>query len=1304
MVGELKSTKKTYDSSIEKLYEELFEIPQNTSSEARVEIEKQLRKAYFFNTEDVSTHEPYARNIIIEIGKLFNDETQLLNIEEVKNKLKENGLENISNLKEDLVKMVLEYLVTNNILEKNNGNYTKNTQKRSAKTVEQKCTTFQLENYLVFELAFEKIQSENSPSLEEMKSKLISKIIDDITHVSASSNSEQIKIRNIEVSSLIKVDKVFVPKYIYEKLMLKLPQIISQAFSNYYMYLSNNNVEFYDSYNRKYQFPINLIHVLGLKNELFETDQKIVERLSEIASKPEAEKNEILKKKDAPKFNLMNTLRTKKKGIKELNKNIKRIQQLDKEAPTSLEDRIKKLKEAQKALSQIMNDKRQSSQIEVLCWLLSSEEPSNINTDRIEEVIKNNSYRFSFEFKNLFDSSKTLTDKEQKQKNEIVSIVLSKINTPSIINSIKSKYEYLKEAQEYLMYLSTKYSLEIVTSVDKSKWKNEEYFGDKGKEGLGYFGLSKIVIEDVLENKYKQDESFNSSINLFKVFDKLNYLCNFNYVLDVNKIYITDFQKNEMSIICEMDALNELLLGYFESLNEEGIATFYSIENSEDKYTIPSKENDSEIILGLCKTDKLSNTITQTHKEAKKAYPTAEKLITALKDGKVILRYATSFAVKGNYSQDTTIQDKLDKLHYNKARVLTEYENLLINIEGIESTLEWVNDLTIDELKGFVGLEPTTKELQEIKLLFSIQLNKLFFSKQFFTKLKEEIEKINQTIIDKKRLGSNAMPYYNDSSMPYKDYSITELENMYRILVNKFESIASKYDIEYSYTGSIPIIVEDGNLPKTNHSGNIVEVLENTFTYDKETLLSKLIGYETSIESIPLSTLITLISKVGDVDENTLPEDRKKIYTTIKDTYNRKITEMYSSFEEELKYIINSNNRIIEKIRTLSGFNYNINVAIDEAIEIYRNQEKPILDKYKRKIDALVEASGEALDLIGNLYDELINCYMKQVVVSPIYQNGNYKLNNGNILNGNEEMLERNQEIQKNISKINCLISMLQSDLNPHVIVTLINTIQENFEMILIQMNQLKERYAEKKSYIKGESDITTYVDPISVEKTSSFLKFMDTEIYQLNALSISYNRILSVIVLLKNNDLNSYYSRNGLYTVEGLLSVLKDIPETLFNILYANIEQFSGVEEKELAISNETSKKISAPYFINCLKNIQTERLIFTKIQEIMPHLNQYMNSYGYVTVSQLTGNNYNELDEYSKLTLAGIIQKYINPLKQEIESIYQDDLELQNEFKKSACERIIGIDKRLSKLEPYIIQAFNINTNELEESGPKK
>lgn len=633
------------------------------------------------------------------------------------------------------------------------------------------------ENEEKVNVRIEKIISTMNQKLKKLKENpqeiLLDTIVNKITHSSANQTTKIIIGKNIAV-----VSNGVIPKKIYDKVLTDLKCITAKAFTNYYTYLSNNTAIFYDSNGHKYKFPINSIHFLGL----LDNPDSLLRRDSIKKSLDSHSLEETQAQLNKPNLPLPSIQKVKHRRLMRLNDKVQNIPgNINDIGLNELAEIMKKIKEAQTELSQIMNDDRTSFQIEVLTWLMikGNEAQGNerdiiqVYENDIISVIKNNAYRFSYKFKSLFDNNRQTETEEERKK--IIKIVQCKVYNGFIRSSIKEKFTYIEQVQEYLMNLSIQCSLKLYNLIygkDANK-NNVDY-----KKYIDYFGLSKILIEDLINNNelHQELKSYNTWINFFKVFDKLKKLCNFNYVLDVNKIYITDSRNDKRSNICEMEALGELLLSYFEvgqnQQNLDFIGKFFSIQESKEKYAISSKKNNYEIILGLCENiPQKSNVLAKTHIEVKEKYDmdsqnTDNYLISALYNNKVILRFASSISVKNKANQDSNLQGFLNILKelYGNSKE-TSNDIKAIDEESIESILEWINYSNKEDIEKFVGADNLNeKQLTQIKLAFSIQMyeqlkkinpssetyldNIINSNKEIFDKLSSENNNLNDVLFE----------------------------------------------------------------------------------------------------------------------------------------------------------------------------------------------------------------------------------------------------------------------------------------------------------------------------------------------------------------------------------------------------------------------------------------------------------------------------------------------------------------------------------------------------------------------------
>ena len=832
MPKETQGTKKTYDSSIENFYKKLI-IGDGTSTNLGVSDEEIILVEYFNQKVKDSEYLPNFKQgelrkyLATNSGERikYNDLIQGIfreyNIPPVNNSDEENLIKNcISTLMNTEVD--IPFHGKNKILTEDGNGYIKiinfPTDPKEAKTINEKikevfrdckkklkCQKVISEQYAsnisvrksgknTFEiLKNNKVETSfnlTNQDLQTQKIFLLNGIIKKLTYHSASDLTEIF----IE-QDVVYVSDLIIPKSIYNKMLKELPQIIKQAFSNYYMYLSSNNVEFYDSNNRKYQFPINNIHVLGLTANFFKNESNI-----------ELAKGLVLQHNSS--LNLYEVLDLPIEEIHELRKielddlilsrNTKISSDMT-ETINKMIENIKLLKQTQKRISDLMIKKDEDSQMELLSWLIYRELEKNLTEkekreikfmsfdtmyinpqykERINKIISSifekELYRFDKKFVDTVKEWFLLNGVEMYQLSRDRKVHLfdfyikfDKIYTKRK-KSITTKYNYLQNIQDYLISLSQNYSQLIIsltpadvihvepfknftsTSISKQDireyfFEEKEYSSSESGLGMGYFGLAQAAISKTLTEVYTQD-NFNSPINLFKIFDKLSYLCCFNYLLDVNKIYISDQQKIKIegnnadqpdtAIIIEMEALNELLLGYFEQINKDGVAKFFSVENSADTFVIPSAYRNSEIILGLCQTKEhtkdentikipTSNIITQKHNEAKEKYRSGKELIKALKQGEVILRYATSFDVKGNFSQEESpLLERIFQKTPNYT-IFNTAESIKMNLSSAIKVKRFVEDMNSDNLYDLFNLTVTSEEFDEIKLLLVCHFNKI---------------------------------------------------------------------------------------------------------------------------------------------------------------------------------------------------------------------------------------------------------------------------------------------------------------------------------------------------------------------------------------------------------------------------------------------------------------------------------------------------------------------------------------------------------------------------------------------------
>lgn len=423
-----------------------------------------------------------------------------------------------------------------------------------------------------------------------------------------------------------------------------------------------------------------------------------------------------------------------------------------------IEAQISHINAIQKQINAIMSDQKESKIFERLVYFLikDSNNPLEVlhNTDekQLNDIFKNNMCVFSNEYYINFKNNPTYFINK-----------ISEFSEERIIK-IKSKYDEIFEIQNYLDYKYKIISQSIIKNLSYKKW--EQYFsgkhdnekGELKNDRLGPFGIAQLL----LENEVKEHQTSltagtditNSIFNLFKVDDKTYYIINFNYVTDLNRIFIIDSDKAEREhhIICEMEALDERLVAYCHEVNENGVARFYSAQNTEDilidsfiqshlNDVIDFKGKEYSTILVFAETSE-DQRITQHYTSARGTVVTVNNFVNYLLNNKIELRRATALNVEGDYSQDTkkSISDLFQRF-INRQRILSKTEMNELSIIGCSNADYMIEHLTIDEVKKFVGIDNiNNEELELIKT--ALKLVNLKSLNKELTERKEEQENL----------------------------------------------------------------------------------------------------------------------------------------------------------------------------------------------------------------------------------------------------------------------------------------------------------------------------------------------------------------------------------------------------------------------------------------------------------------------------------------------------------------------------------------------------------------------------------
>lgn len=752
----------------------------------------------------------------------------------------------------------------------------------------------------------------NNQIVEELLTSLLNDIIYTTTN-------KKISIKKNENNELFTWDKIILPRKIIDRLLFDLPNILEKAMKNCITYLPEGQITLYTDNNIKYVLSTNSIHMLGLEKRLLENRE-----LTETIKKHSFS---IYERNSIPNYGLLRENYSKSK-LSNLHQKLYELAKLDIEKGTiNLVEQIKKLNECQKIIYEIMTNPNEEKNI--IAWLYYEKYGPKILTEkydaqkiesRITEIISENDYRFSNKINNLFKKDKKLTAEEEQIKQNIINGVSGRYGDKKTIESIIETFKYIEEVEHYLMYLKQKYSKAIlsipesdieifdkklgITTIEelrdyffKSKFKNN------GGLNLGYISLAHIAIKEAILN-YKNKPDYVHLINLFKVTNKLLYLCHFNFQIGIKKIYITDLQFHDnVDILCEIEGIDETLFGYFEKIDKKGITEFYSIQSSKDRFMIKSPISNTNILVALSR-DK-SNILTNAHTKVREENldnkeSAVQYFINALKNNEIVLRYAPSFEVQ-------TSSDKKGLLFYRDDKVLDNTDKRVLSLEESKSVIEWITNLNQEEFENFSGLKvEDINQLNEIKLLLIHNLNqsiKDIVSKRIIEidnsikDLNTEIEKITQDII----IYSKNISL--DLAQQHKDQKTTN-EDLRRIL--RYRSIESDLSNErQKLMNKFGILFAENSFYHTSVN-RVVEITKEILydNYDINEFIKLLDeknnntdSYKNLILNFPLLTLSILANKTNNF--NTLTSNQKeKIEILITDII---ITDLHNKLEKLLE-------------------------------------------------------------------------------------------------------------------------------------------------------------------------------------------------------------------------------------------------------------------------------------------------------------------------------------------------------------------------------------------------------------------
>lgn len=674
----------------------------------------------------------------------------------------------------------------------------------------------------------------------QIKNELVENIIDYIIYQKAKG---KIQVTISQSKKTVFINDIVIPISLISEVINKLKTtILPSAFENINIYLTSSETEFLDEFYRKYILHIDDTHILGIEN----TDnflQFLMKHKDEIKTRIQDMDSRIDASKQKNPLNFGNNVITfiGPRLLQEAPTLIyaKILPRKFDETPTTEEEiqkQIKTINVIQNNITEKMIDQREHSQIERLVYLLSLKNIDTVENisfennkngtpkNAITKVMEEKIYFLGNEF-----YQKYMTDEEFYNRiNETInSMSLSKKK------KIKKQYEELLKIQKFLNYKYKDISRAIIKYIDDpSKWI--EYFSKKhnvslvpesGVVGdgkldntkLGPYGIAQLLIEDEIHeyetNLVNGTDIENTLFNILKVCDKAYYLSNFNYITDIKRIFIIDSTNEQQNhIICEMNALNETLMAYFNGVNKNGVACFYSVQNTEEVFMksfrksnfgniIDFKGKEYTTILAFDNPGK-DQIITQNYSYAKKNIESIDDFIEKLCNGEIRLRLATSLSVEADYEQDQRKKhsDFIQKL-LNRKRILLPAEAYELSLIGYSNADLMIENMSKEEAQKFIGIEDISdenlafiqcvlkqKNIDNIIKAIDKRLQENSEANNILTNEKtrlQEIMRINQEVITKKDANGNDIcfntiedieKYFDNNKSNFKREHIVTLE------------------------------------------------------------------------------------------------------------------------------------------------------------------------------------------------------------------------------------------------------------------------------------------------------------------------------------------------------------------------------------------------------------------------------------------------------------------------------------------------------------------------------------------------
>ena len=371
---------------------------------------------------------------------------------------------------------------------------------------------------------------------------LVKEIID-ITYSSASKKSKYVNYDNQRV--IVYDNNHIIPSKVFENVLDELSRndgVLVRAMSNYYMFLSGDEVVFYDEDGKKYSFQIDEnIHILGLENK--------VNKIYDYFNKNLVNGYDFL-------FPIMSSDYSFSGGIdSDIDSQLTELVGILQDYSIDLKERISSLNNAQGIVKKLMTTDDYSQKIDLLVYFYFKEYNGvNAIKDGIfDKILKTNSLnllkileKYSVYFGNDF-----INEFKNDGKNDILQEFVSKYNYSSYCEQVIKKFDCIFDLQNFLTNQYSMLATEVLmlrkpTGSHSQLWK--PYFSDGTKDRkLSYSNTSTSL--NTISSEY--NSSFGI-IKLDKVEDKYILKCLNNGIEEI----ICSFYLNDEKKIISSDITN----------------------------------------------------------------------------------------------------------------------------------------------------------------------------------------------------------------------------------------------------------------------------------------------------------------------------------------------------------------------------------------------------------------------------------------------------------------------------------------------------------------------------------------------------------------------------------------------------------------------------------------------------------------------------------------------------------------------------------------------------------------------------